>query len=485
MTDTTALAESRATTVRFARLSQRGLLLGLSASRVACIAVAALLATVSVFLAGPTGFLATAPLWGGLVALAFVRKGGRVLVELLPTAAHFVVRGVLRQDRFRVQAGRPRPAGTMALPGDGAALRFLVDDVTGAAIVHDPHEGSLTVVAHVDHSAYILLSPEEQRRRVTGWSRVLAGLAASGQCIRAQALETVCPDSGEGVVGWWRQARAEATSDGVAWATEQYDALLDTYAPSAATHRSLIAIAVAGPSGALGSLRGARGVKEVDRLRQEMSTLESSLRAADLRLVGWLSEDDLANLVRVAYDPTAPGSVPRQLDSAGPVALDEHWNWVRHDSGYSAVLSISEWPRTDVGADFLHTIVFQPNVIRSLSITATPLSPRQAIRDIRRAKVEHVTDAAQRARIGAIADLADAAELDDVLDRERALLAGHADLKFTGLITLTATTLEDLQDAVAQVERAAIQCGCETRRLQGQQARAFTAAALPLARPVH
>ena len=52
------------------------------------------------------------------------------------------------------------------------------------------------------------------------------------------------------------------------------------------------------------------------------------------------------------------------------------------------------------------------------------------------------------------------------------------------------TELRQLQDApqwpalVAAVEQAAIQASCETRRLVGQQAQAFTAAALPLCRPV-
>ena len=41
-----------------------------------------------------------------------------------------------------------------------------------------------------------------------------------------------------------------------------------------------------------------------------------------------------------------------------------------------------------------------------------------------------------------------------------------------------------LDAAVAAVEQAAIQASCETRRLVGQQAQAFTAAALPLCRPV-
>jgi hypothetical protein len=90
----------------------------------------------------------------------------------------------------------------------------------------------------------------------------------------------------------------------------------------------------------------------------------------------------------------------------------------------------------------------------------------------------------QKARIGAISDLADAAALNDVLDRERALVAGHADIRFTGLIAVTAATPDELEDAVATIERAASQSGCETRRVLGRQAGAFSAAALPLARRV-
>ena len=106
------------------------------------------------------------------------------------------------------------------------------------------------------------------------------------------------------------------------------------------------------------------------------------------------------------------------------------------------------------------------------------------MRDIRREKVEYLTDSAQKARLGVMADLSDDQELHDVIDRERALIAGHTDLRFTGLVAVTAATREALASAVAQVERAATQCCCETRVLYGQQARAFLAAALPLARKV-
>jgi hypothetical protein len=173
------------------------------------------------------------------------------------------------------------------------------------------------------------------------------------------------------------------------------------------------------------------------------------------------------------------------LAAAGPVAVAERWDHLRHDSGYSAVLWISEWPRIQVPAHFLHALVFTPGVRKTISITATPLSTAAAMRDIRKAKVEYLTDAAQKNRIGAIADLADAAELNDVMDREQALISGHADLRFTGLIAVTAPTKDELDAAVSQIGRAATQTGCETRLLAGRQARAFTAAALPLARKVH
>ena len=44
--------------------------------------------------------------------------------------------------------------------------------------------------------------------------------------------------------------------------------------------------------------------------------------------------------------------------------------------------------------------------------------------------------------------------------------------------------IDELEAATAAIEQSAIQASCETRRLVGQQAVAFTAAALPLCRIV-
>ena len=43
--------------------------------------------------------------------------------------------------------------------------------------------------------------------------------------------------------------------------------------------------------------------------------------------------------------------------------------------------------------------------------------------------------------------------------------AGDGILRYTGLITITTTTVEDLDGHVAALEQAAIQANCETRLL--------------------
>lgn len=475
-------------TVRFARRSSRGLILGLSGLQVACIAAAASVALPSLFTAGGTGLLVTSFVWVTLLAVAIAPWAGQPAVETLPTAGHYALRHAAGQTSYRARPSKPRPAGTLALPGDCASLRFHQDATSGAVMVHDPHRQTLTAVTRVGYPAYVLLSPDEQARRVHGWGRALAGLAASGVCARVQVLETSLPDSGHGITGWWAEHGSTEASQ---WAVHQYDELMASMAPAASIHRTLIALSLDLRKSAQAiRASGRRGLTAAASvLGQEMTNFEASLRAAELKPDTWLDAGDLAGVLRGAYDPAATAQLEtsglgHDLTTAGPVAIEEHWDHVRHDTGHSAVLWISEWPRIDVPPHFLHSLVFAPGIRKTISITATPLSTRAAMRDIRKEKVAYLTDADQKARIGAIADLRDAHELEDVLDRERALVSGHADLRFTGLVTVTAASKPDLDKAISELQRAATHCGCETRRLFGQQARAFNAGALPLARKV-
>lgn len=77
-----------------------------------------------------------------------------------------------------------------------------------------------------------------------------------------------------------------------------------------------------------------------------------------------------------------------------------------------------------------------------------------------------------------IEDDTQTAEYNNVLQQEADPTASHGILRDTGLITIAATTIEDLDAHVATLEKAAIQANCEARLLVGQHAQAFTTSSL-------
>ena len=472
-------------TVRFGRRPSRGLILGFSAPRVVALGLAGAVALASLVADNGLGLAVSAVVWVPLVAAAFVRVAARPVADWAGTAGHYGLRCATGQTSYRTGSPlAPRPAGTLALPGDAASLRLWVDPVSAAAMIHDPHRRTLTAVVSVAHPAFVLLDPDERAQRVSRWGRVYAALAGSGTCAAVQVLEAAVPDPAVGPSEFYG---AHGRRNG-AWPDRQYRGLLDQVRLAAGTHRTTISLALdlrAAARAVKAAGPGLAGAAEV--LRGDMAALEDQCRQAGLSVNRWLREADLAAMVRQAYDPAVasdarsdPGA---SLHRAGPMALAEAWDHLRHDSGYSTVLWISEWPRIDVPPDFLHPIVFAPGVRRTLSITARPLSTEAALRQIRKEKTAAVADAAQKRRVGQIADLSDAQEYDDLITREKSVVAGHTDVVFTGFVVVTAGNRAELDAARSAISRAAAQAACEVRPLYGRQAQAFVVAALPLARP--
>lgn len=482
----TTRSEYELTPVKFSRLTTRGLILGLSLSQVIVLAVAAVVFVASLYTGGSTA-LFTAPAWGSAVGLAVVGIGGRKLVEWVPITGHWLWRKVARQTAYRRRIAKPRPAGTLALPGDAAGLRQVEDPETGAVMVHDPHQQTLTAILEVNHPAFVLMDPGEQERRVHAWGRVLSTVCRSGRVARLQVLERTLPDSGSGLTQWW----AEHGRDDGSWVANTYRELIERAGPTGERHITTISVqldmraAARQIRAAGGSLRGAAAV-----LGQEMHTLTTALRAADLKPSDWYTPGQLAVMLRTAYDPQVAssldraGDLGRDLATAGPVAVEETWSRLRSDSAHHAVLWISQWPRAMVYPGFLAPILLSSGIRRSVTMLCDPVRSDQAARDIRKKKTEYISDAAQRQRIGQIEDASQSAEYQDVLQQEADLTAGHGVLRFTGLIAVSADTVDELDAAVAAIEQAAIQASCETRLLVAQQAQAFVAAALPLGRGI-
>ncbi|GAA1553512.1 SCO6880 family protein [Brevibacterium picturae] len=473
--------------VKFSRLTRRGILLGLSLAQLITLAIGILAVVGALYSGGGILLGYTAPVWVLSAALTWIPIAGRPAVEWLPVAFWWLWRNTGGQLLYRRRIVAPRPVGTLALPGDMARLREYTDPETEAGMIHDSHQQTLTVVCEVSHPAFVLLDPGEQERRVTSWGRVLATVCRSGRIATLQVLERTLPDSGTGLAEWW----ASHGTDDDSWAATTYAELIDRAGPAGERHATTLSLsldmknAVRQIRTAGGGIRGGAAV-----LRQEMSTLTAALRSADLTPSGWLTPGQIAVILRGVYDPAIAATLERHgelgqsLATAGPVAVNESWTRLRTDSAHHAVLWVSEWPRSLVYPGFLSPVLLSTGIQRSFSLICTPMRSDQAARDIRKKKVEHISDASQRAKIGQIDDAAQTAEYQDVLQQEADLTAGHGVLRYTGLISVSAPSVDELEAAVAAIEQAAIQASCETRLLVGQQAAAFTAAALPLCRRI-
>ena len=65
-----------------------------------------------------------------------------------------------------------------------AGLRILSAGSRDMGVVHDARRRTLTAALSLRGQSFALLGPDEQDRRVAGWSAVLASLAREGSPVR-------------------------------------------------------------------------------------------------------------------------------------------------------------------------------------------------------------------------------------------------------------------------------------------------------------
>jgi hypothetical protein len=385
-------------------------------------------------------------------------------------------------------ATRPRRAGLLHLPGTAASLRVVTAPNGELTAIHDAHAATLTAVVRVSSRAFALLDPGTQNNNVHGWGRVLASLARTGHIARVQVLERTVPDSGDALQRYWNEHGVPEAP----FAADVYGDLVTAAGPAAAPHEQYIALALDLKAArrlivqAGGGLTGAFAV-----LGQLTSTFTHAGQPAGLTPTGWLDAPAIAAVLRTAYDPASIAALDRWSDgarpqadpaAAGPVVVLEQADRIRTDTARHVVYWIENWPRTETHAGFLHQLLFTAGVRRSLSLTYTPRGLESALRDVQRRKSAVIADANERIRKGQVDSEADSVEYADIKERERELIAGHADVALTGLVAISAESDEELDTACAQIETAAVAALVDLRRLTWQQAEAFTNAALPLAR---
>jgi len=208
--------------------------------------------------------------------------------------------------------------------------------------------------------------------------------------------------------------------------------------------------------------------------------------------VGCLGLRTIAAAWRTGFDPWARAALDSraaahpELDgvalSAGlPVASEESWSALRTDDTWHATFWVAEWPRVEVGPDFLAPLLLHTEGQRSVSVIMGPLPPSVGIREVEAARTAQVADETLRQRAGFLSTARRMREAEGAARREAELSDGHASYRFSGYVTVSARSAEELEEACGQVVQSGHQCRLELRRLYGVQDLAFTWT-LPLGR---
>ncbi|QWC86575.1 PrgI family protein [Nocardioidaceae bacterium] len=489
MSTTTEAAAANEPTYIFGPRDRRALLLGMRLPQLLLVALGG-----GVLLLGLLGTLVPFPLAAAIalltLAVAFLPVQSRPMVDWVRPIGNYLF------GRFTGEASylggpwalhSPDGGKRLALPGAAGPMQVRAFTIQHREIAVIRQGNRWVGVVQVAAPAYPLADRATQHERVSAWGSLLAQLGQEGSRIASvQWLTRTIPDSGRGLEDWW-QRHGQTGSP----AAESYRLLIDGAGPAATRHETFVAVAV-DERRCRRALRAAGGGPEgmASVLATELSWLEAGLRRSDVEVLGWLNSEDLARLVRTQYDPMALTAIDKRrgagvdLAAAGPMAAHAAFTHYRTDSGFHATYWVASWPRMQVEAAWLYPLLVLGGVRRTVSLTAEPVPPSQSFREVRNAKVQKLTEDAQRERLGQVDSALDDEAHAALLRRERELVAGHIEYRFTGYVTVSATTENELEDACAQVEQAAVRSVLEVRRVYGEQDQAFAAAALPLTRGV-
>ena len=496
---------------RFGPLEQRGLIAGWRGGQIAVVAAGLVVGVLALREhPDPIGVVLAVLALGSSLAVACWPLAGRTGEEWLPTVVRWGADGVGGRHRRSSSPGTghcPGSDGVACLVGDpgapgvrpppmatsgafGGLVILGVEagpaEASQVGIVHDTRAGTFTGVLSLEGHSFALLGSDDKERRVSLWAGVLAALAREGSSIhRIQWLAIALPDDGRAVHSYLDDRAVEPCESP---ARSSYAELLEEAGADTSRHAVLMAVQVRAGRGSHRQIELPAAV-----LVRELENVRRLVTDADVACRGVLDPASIAATIRALgqSDPPADGEPPDPGSDTGrcppcllgapwPMATSVEWSRVRTDANWHATYWIAEWPRIDVGPDFLAPLLLGP-LRRSIGVVMEPVSPSRAVRAVEQARTADIADSELRRRGGFLSTARRAREAELVARRETELADGHGSYRFSGYVTVTAPSASQLEAWCETTEHAAGQARLELRRLYGDQERALLCT-LPLCR---
>jgi len=455
---------------RFGPRDRSGLIAGARTAQVAVVAGALVLSVVVLrALRGPVrGVVAVSIV---LVAVGSVTwpVNGRTLDEWVPVVVRFVVARFLGEHRDAVAVHRRGDARRApSVFGAFEVFEVVTHSAGPIGVVRDRQYGTLTAMVALGGESFALLGEAERARRIDGWASVLAGVARdAGSVYRLQWIERTIPDPGDALLAHLEAAvEASGGFDPAVFAAQRsYRELLATECPRMLAHELYLALSVRGARRG----RGAQGPGAA-LLETEITLLDERCRRAGIEVGGVLTGPGVATALRRGFE-VVPSTKPAEW--GWPVAVESSWTTLRTDGMWHATFWIAEWPRHEVGSDFLVPLLVGSGERRAVSVVMAPVPPLRAVRTAEHASTSGVADAELRRQHGFALTARVRREHEAVVRREHELAEGHGAYHFSAYVTVSAPGPGELDRACRRVEHAAALAGLEMRRLYGTQADSF------------
>lgn len=468
---------------------------------------------------------------GLCIAVAIVPVKGRYLDQYVPVAWNLAWQKITGQDAFRGGIFRLAERGNalpqLELPGNLAHLVPLSYDVGGGeggeiVVVKDPIERTYTAVLQCQGTTFALAGSVEKQTRIEKFGAALSRACSEGGIVkRIQILERTETDNGESLTRDFavrgihednggdltaaRQGRQEeAEREGHRFAEAAYAQLISSVSQAQQTHETFVAVVVDGRKAA-SEIRLAGGGDEgaAAVMMREIESMAGSLREAGVDVLGWCPPRLLGFIIRTAFDPAQRSTIERRggadsdarggaeglpsgvaLAAAGPMAAENHWAYYSTDSAVHRTWWITEWPRKETAAGFLQPVLLESTCRRSVSLIFEPVPTSKARRKFAAKQANLEGEAGLRAWLRRRTSRREELEAMDVARKEDEHQAGHGVLRITGLLTTTASDLEELEQQSSEIELLAANSSLEVTRLVAEHDQGFAAGALPLGRGV-
>lgn len=360
------------------------------------------------------------------------------------------------------------------------------------AVSRDSKANTYSATLRVAGRQFSLVERGEQDHLVNQWGVALQSfIAERSPVVSVRWSEWAAPAGLDEHRQWLTEHMAE---DPLLDVRSAYERLLQEAGSQATRHETLVTVTInAGKMSLRKSQRDDAVRAAIEVLLTEMRLFTQRLQGADLAVSSPLSPGEWARAMRLRLDPASRLALDGRLrslgdtagecapDNAGPLTAVANWTSWQTDGAYHRALYVSDWPRLDVPAAWMADLMLYNGAVRTVSVFFEPIARSKSQRSITRDAAKIQSDSEHRAEKGFRVGAHHRRAAQAVEEREEELVAGYGEFNYAGVITVTATSPAELDEATEEVTQVAASVGLELRPLHGRHDKAVCAT-LPLAR---